>query len=61
MIQNKANIITASIVDHIAEHLDDTIRHQIEYHDESDLSGDDFELLVSMVTKQTIEAIWNKI
>ena len=61
MIQNKANKITDSIIEHIKDHLYDTIRHQIEYHDESDLSGDDYELLVSMVSKQTIELLWKSI
>ena len=55
-----ADKITDKIFYYVAEHLDDTIRKEIEYEN-PDASGDDFETVVTLVTKNILEALYKRI
>jgi|SaaInl6LU_22_DNA_1037377.scaffolds.fasta_scaffold232727_1 hypothetical protein len=55
-----ANKITDKIFYHVAEDIDDIIRKEIEYED-PDASGDDFETVVTLVTKNILEALYKRI
>ena len=55
-----ANKITDKIFYHVAGHLDDTIRKEIEYEN-PEVSGDDFETVVTLVTKNILQALYKKI
>lgn len=55
-----ANKITEKIFDYVSEHLDDTIRKEVEYENPA-VSGDDFETVVTLVTKNILQALYKKI
>lgn len=59
-MNESANKITDKIFYYVAEHLDDTIRKEIEYEN-PDASGDDFETVVTLVTKNILEALYKRI
>ena len=55
-----ANKITEKIFNYVSEHLDDTIRNEVEYEN-PEVSGDDFETVVKLVTKNILQALYEKI
>lgn len=55
-----ANKITEKIFDYVSEHLDDTIRNEVEYEN-PEVSGDDFETIVTLVTKNILQALYKRI
>ena len=59
-IEEIANKITEKIFDYVSEHLDDTIRNEVEYEN-PEVSGDDFETVVTLVTKNILEALYKRV